>query len=220
MSDTRNRLRRNDLRFVAFARSLSAAQWQHASLCTGWTNHDVLAHVVYGYQAPPVAMAAEIGRHRGSFDRANCALARQFATRHTPDELIDDLTAVMNMPRGVGRVFPPRLLLGDHVIHELDIALAIGRESEVDTEVLIAVLETQVRVPNPFIPARSRARGLSLHACDAGWRHGTGPRVTGSAAHLASVLAGRPAALAHLEGDGVATLGARLPASERVVGES
>jgi hypothetical protein len=125
--------------------------------------------------------------------------------------LIDDLTGLIDAPRGIGRVFPPGLLLGDHVIHELDIALAIGREPDVPAEVLTAVLETQVRVPNPFIPARSRARGLLLHARDVGWRRGaTGPLVTGSAAHLASVLAGRPKALEHLDGDGVATLGARL----------
>jgi uncharacterized protein (TIGR03083 family) len=211
MSTPRDLLRRNDLRFVSFARSLSAADWGQTSLCTEWTNHEVLAHIVYGYQAPPVPMVTEMVRQGGSFDRANCALARQHAELRTPAELIDDLTALIDAPRGIGRVFPPRLLLGDHVIHELDIALAIGREPEVPAEVLTAVLETEVRVPNPFIPARSRASGLTLHAHDVGWRHGaTGPRVTGSAAHLASVLAGRPQALAYLDGDGVATLGARL----------
>jgi uncharacterized protein (TIGR03083 family) len=210
MSTARDLLRHNDLRFAEFARSLSAADWQRASLCAGWTSHDVLAHIVYGYQAPPMGMTAEIVRRGGSFDRANCALARHLAARRTPGELIDGLIAVIDAPRGIGRVFPPHLLLGDHVIHELDIALAIGREPEVPAEALTAVLETQVRVPNPFIPARSRASGLTLLASDAGWQHGFGPSVTGSAAHLASVLAGRPLALQHLDGDGVATLRARL----------
>jgi uncharacterized protein (TIGR03083 family) len=210
MSDRRNLLRRNDLRFAEFARSLSAAEWQHSSLCTEWTNHHVLAHLAYGYQAPPVAMSAEIIRKGGSFDRANCALAQQLAARRTPGELIDNLIALIDAPRGIGRLFPPQLLLGDHVIHELDIALAVGRAPEVPPEALTAVLETQVRVPNPFIPARIRARGLRLHAEDADWRHGSGPRVAGSAAHLASVLAGRPLALKHLDGDGVAILSARL----------
>jgi hypothetical protein len=171
----------------------------------------VLAHIVHGYRASPVAMAAEIARHGWSFDRANCALARNLAVHHTPAELIDELAALIDAPRGIGRVFPPRLLLGDHVVHELDIALAIGREPEVPAEALTAVLETQVRVPNPFISARTRARGLTLRAEDIGWRHGaTGPRITGSAAHLASVLAGRPQTLDHLDGDGVETLRARV----------
>ena len=206
----RELLRRNDLRFVEFANSMSAEEWHQPSLCTGWTNHQVLAHIVYGYQAPPIAMSTEIVRHGGSFDRANCALAGRLATRRAPAELIDDLTVAMHAPRGIGRVFPPRLLLGDHVIHELDIALAIGRAPEIPAETLTAVLETQVRVPNPFIPARSRARGLTLDAVDVGWQRGAGPRVTGTAAQLASVLAGRPRALEHLHGDGVVTLGARL----------
>lgn len=74
MSTRRNRLRRNDVRFVVLARSLSAADWQQPSLFTGWTNHEALAHIVYGYQAPPLSMSAEIIRNGGSFDRAKlCA---------------------------------------------------------------------------------------------------------------------------------------------------
>ena len=215
MSKTRDLLRRNDLRFASFASSLSAAQWQQTSLCTEWTNHQVLAHIVYGYQAPPMALVTGMASHGGSFDRANCALARGLAEHRTPAELIDDLVVLIDAPRGIGRVFPPRLLVGDHVIHELDIALTIGQVPEIPADAMTAVLETQVRVPNPFIPARARARGLALHAQDTGWRHGTGPRVTGSAAHLLSVLAGRPAALEHLDGEGVATLRARLSTIRR-----
>lgn len=211
MSTPRNLLRRNDLRFATFARSLSAADWQRPSLCTEWTNHDVLAHVVYGYRASPVTMITEMARQRGSFDRANAALAQGLAARRTPTELIDELETRIDARRGIGRVFPPRLLLGDHVVHELDIALAIGREPQVAAEALAAVLETQVRVPNPFIPARTRAHGLVLHAADADWRYGVaGPVVTGSAAHLASVLAGRSCALDYLTGNGVAVLRSRL----------
>jgi hypothetical protein len=170
----------------------------------------VLAHLVYGYRASAADMTAEMARRRGSFNGANAALARTLAARKTPAELIDELEILIDAPRGIGRVFPPRLLLGDHVIHELDIAMSIGRESQVRAEALTAVLETQVRVPNPFIPARARARGLVLAATDVGWCHGTaGPRVTGRATHLASALAGRPRALDHLTGDGVATLRAR-----------
>lgn len=135
------------------------------------------------------------------------------ARRRSPTELIDEYAALIYRPRGVGRVFPRRLLLGDHVIHELDIILALGRQPSIEFSTLVAVLETQVRVKNPFVPAAARARGLRLHATDADWAHGEGPRlVSGNAAHLASALAGRPWALDQLSGEGVDCLRVRVSA--------
>lgn len=214
MSETfksRNLLHNNGIRFAAFAAGLSDADWSRQSLCTRWNNHEVLAHLVLGYRASPATLALGIARHRGSFDRANAALATEFAQRQRPAELIAEFAALIDRPRGIGRVFPQRLLLGDHVIHELDIAFALGRQSGVESTALIAVLNTQVRVPNPFVPAAATARGLSLRATDANWAYGEGGRtVAGGAAHLASVLAGRPWALERLSGKGVDDLRARI----------
>lgn len=215
MSRHAEALRDNDARFAEFARDITAAQWAGPSLCAEWTNHEVLAHLVIGYQAAVTSIAASMFRHRGSFDAANTDLARLLAARRNPDELIDDFTALARRPRGIGRVlrasFPRRLLLGDHVIHELDIVYALGKESTVPASTVAAVLDTQVRIPNPFVPAAARARGLNLLATDTDWRHdGDGPTVAGRAAHLASVLAGRPWALQFLHGDGAAALAVRI----------
>jgi uncharacterized protein (TIGR03083 family) len=204
-------LRDNDRRFAELARGISATQWAEPSLCTEWTNHEVLAHLVIGYGVAPSAIAAGMLRHRGSFDATNTDLARGLAAQCDPGQLVDEFLALQRRPRGIGRVFPRRLLLGDHVIHELDITYALGWESAVPIATVVAVLGTQVRVPNPFVPAAARARGLNLVATDACWsRRADGPSVTGRAAHLASVLAGRPWALRHLTGDGVAALSCRV----------
>jgi uncharacterized protein (TIGR03083 family) len=211
MSKLRNLLRANDIRFVNFARRLSDAEWSRPSLCTEWSNHEVLAHLVVGYRVSPTTVAAGVIKHRGSFDRANTALAADLAQRRSPTELIDEFAVLVDRPRGIGRIFPRRLLLGDHVIHELDLVFALGNASTVYTEALAAVLNTQVRVPNPFVPAAATARGLSLRATDADWAYGEGLlTVTGGAAELASVLAGRPWALDQLRGDGVDELRSRL----------
>jgi hypothetical protein len=83
----------------------------------------------------------------------------------------------------------------------------LGKVATVDPSVLAAVLQTQVRVPNPFVPAAARARGLRLRATDADWTYGSGGHcVSGEAAHLASALAGRRWALDQLSGDGVPLL--------------
>jgi uncharacterized protein (TIGR03083 family) len=211
MSTPASLLHDSDFRFLDFAYRLSEADWARPSLCSEWTNHEVLAHLVVGYRTAPGALAGALVRDRGSFDRANARLARVLAARRQPAELIDDFSALSQAPRGVARIFPRRLLLGDHVIHQLDIAYGLGMDSTIGGEALLAVLDTQVRVPNPFVPAAARARGLTLRATDIGWVHDDkGPPVTGTAADFASVLAGRPHALGRLRGDGVAMLRSRL----------
>ena len=111
------------------------------------------------------------------------------------------------------------LLLGDHVTHELDIVFALGREPAIGADALVAVLNTQVAMPNPFVPAFRNARGLRLRATDAEWSHGErGPVVEGRAADLVSVLGNRPKMLPRLGGDGVAVLEARLSLPTRTGG--
>ena len=204
---TRDLLRANDARFYALAAGFSAEEWSQPSLCDGWSNHDVLAHLVVGCSAGAAAVTAEMLRHSGSFDRANAALARALAATRNPAELLDDFERLTRRPRGLGRYFPPRLLLGDHITHELDMLFALGREPAIPADALVAVLNTQVSVPNPFVPAYRNSRGLRLIATDADWTHGErGPIVRGRAADLVSVLGNRPAMLARLGGDGVDVL--------------
>jgi uncharacterized protein (TIGR03083 family) len=208
---TRDLLRVNDARFYALAGDFSADEWSQPSLCDGWTNHDVLAHLVVGCSAGAVAVTAEIARHGGSFDRANAALARSLAATRSPAELLDDFARLTVRPRGLGRYFPPPLLLGDHITHELDMVFALGREPAIPADGLVAVLNIQVRVPNPLVPAFRNSRGLRLSATDTDWTHGVaGPTVRGRAAELVSVLGNRPAMLVRLEGDGVDVLASRV----------
>ena len=211
MPSMRELLYENDMRFLAAAREWPKTAWAQHSLCAQWTNHDVLAHLAMGYRMSAIQMATEVARHGGSFDRANAALAHQLARHRSPAQLIEDFATGLSTPRGLGRIFPRRLLLGDHVIHELDIRFALGLTPTAGQPQLATVLDTQMRIPNPFIPSRTWARGLSLRTDDLDWSHGEGPTVTGRAAHLASALAGRPWALQHLAGDGVELLRSRLP---------
>jgi uncharacterized protein (TIGR03083 family) len=207
----RDRLRANDARFYAVAAGLSAVEWAQSSLCELWTNHDVLAHLVIGYSAPALTVGAEMLRRRNRFDRANAAMAQSLAARRGPAELLDDFLRLTRRPRGLGRYFPPQLLLGDHVTHELDILFALGRDPVIPADALIAVLNTQVRVPNPFVPAFANSRGIRLIATDVDWTHGDrGPVVRGRAVDLVSVLGSRPAMLGRLDGGGVDVLASRV----------
>jgi uncharacterized protein (TIGR03083 family) len=207
----RELLRANDLRFLTVASTLSPQEWAAPSLCDAWSNHDVLAHLVIGYRTRLGVVAAEMARHRGSFDDANTDLARTLAATRCPADLLDDFARLVDRPRGMGRYFPRSLQLGDHVTHELDIVLALDRDPEVSNEALTAVLNAQVSLPNPFVPAYRNSRGLRLTATDVDWTHGAaGPQISGRAADLVSVLGDRPSALARLSGDGLGVLSSRV----------
>ena len=207
----RDLLRANDDRFRAMADGFDADDWRRPSLCEDWSNHEVLAHLVVGASTGAGLVAAEMLRHAGSFDGANTAMARSLAVQLTPAELLDEFEHVSRRPRGLGRYFPARLLLGDHVTHELDILFALEREPSVPQEATVTVLNTQVALPNPFVPAFRNSRGLRLVATDADWTHGEkGPVVEGRAAELISVLGNRPRMLPLLRGDGVEVLASRL----------
>ena len=200
-------LARNDERFATLARELTAREWASPSLCTEWTNHDILAHLVVGYSAPVHTVIGQMIRRREDFDDVNARMARDLAAHRTVNQLLDDFDRLRAHPRGIGVLFPKRLLLGDHVMHELDIVFALGAEPTIPGDILTAVLQTEVSIPNPFVPARRRAKGLALHATDTVWTHhdesGDDHIVSGAAADLASVLAGRHHAVKRLTGPGV-----------------
>lgn len=212
-------LQANDERFRALAHGFSAEDWSCPSQCERWSNHELLAHLVVGLSASLRSVVGAMLRHRGSFDSVNAEMARTLAAARSPVELLDDYERLSREPRGLGRYFPPRLLLGDHVTHELDMVFALDREPEIQADALIAVLNTQVAVPNSFVPAFRNSMGLRLRATDAAWRHGErGPVVEGRAAELVSVLGNRPKALPRLVGDGVAVLESRLSLPTRTAG--
>jgi uncharacterized protein (TIGR03083 family) len=206
----RDMLHRNDLRFVGAAGTLTADDWSAPSLCDEWTNHDVLAHLVVGYGGGLGPMVAEMYRQGGSFDGANTALACTLAATRTPAELLDDFARLIDQPRGTGRLLPRRMMVGDHVTHELDILYALDRDPDVRADVVVGVLKTQVSLPSPFVPAFFNSRGLRLVATDVDWAHGEGPEVRGRATELVSVLGNRPKMLPRLSGDGVADLSSRV----------
>lgn len=208
----------NDARFLDVARGLSGGEWAAPSLCAEWSNREVLAHLVLGRSSRLAGLMAEMLRTRGSFDSANAQLASAFAASRSDAELVDGFARYSDGPRGIGRYFPRTLLLGDHVTHELDICFALDLEPTVAPAALVAVLNTQVHVPNPFVPAFRNSRGVRLVATDVGWVHGSGPDVVGSAAAIVSVLGDRPKALSRLTGEGVAVLAGRVSRPSRTAG--
>ena len=99
------------------------------SLCERWTNHEVLAHLVVGLGASLPSMAGAWSSPRLVRQRER-GDGRGLAASRSPTDLLDDFAALSRRTAGLGRYFPPRLLLGDHVTHELDMVFALDREPD------------------------------------------------------------------------------------------
>jgi uncharacterized protein (TIGR03083 family) len=192
---------------------LTPQEWERASLCTGWRVRDVAAHLALGTSAPPVGkMILEAVRARGNFDRLNHDLAVRHAQRPTTvitRELREnagsrDLPAVTNY----------RNIVFDVLVHGQDIAVPLSRTLLFSTSAGAAAAENLWQLRWPWSTQR-RFRGLSFSATDTDWSAGVGPAVRGPIRSLLLVLAGRPAALPELTGEGLPELAARISAARR-----
>jgi uncharacterized protein (TIGR03083 family) len=185
--------------------SLTEAEWDHPSLCTGWRVRDVAAHVAMAPQPPgPLTMLVEALRARGSFHRLNHDLAVRYA-----DSPGVDLVAELR-EHASSRRLPPvtnyRNILYDTLVHVQDVAIPLGHEVPMPTAAACAAAERVWTMGWPFW-ARRRLAGFRLYATDVAWSAGTGPReVHGRIESLLLLLTGRTVVLEHLTGNGVAAL--------------
>jgi uncharacterized protein (TIGR03083 family) len=193
---------------AALLAELTDEQQAAQSLCSEWSVHDVVAHLVVPLEVgiPKFALAMLVCR--GNFDRANVRLAREQARRP-----FRELTEVLRRkadsrftPPGSG----PESPLTDLLVHGLDIRWPLGLPREIPEERLRTSLTFLTAAPVGGIVPTGALDGLRFEADDLDWAHGSGPPVRGNADALLLAITGRRAAFAHLSGDGVPALRSRL----------
>ena len=188
--------------------TLSADQFRTPSLCSGWTVHDVAAHLTTYLRFGQLKIYAGIVATAADFDRLNQYLTRR-AARRPIDRIIAYLrrhaTSRMTIPRSV---YDP--ILADVVLHDLDIRVPLGISRTPHENRLWVTFNHLANQPSPGFAMGSRLAGLRLHAPDTGWRHGDGALVEGPAESLVLAVGGRTVALDDLTGDGVPVLRDRL----------
>ncbi len=184
---------------------LSAEQWAAPSLCAGWSVADVLGHLVSLYDVPMWRfVVGTVGM--SAFHRRVDGFARDYGQR-APQELLvmyRRMADLRKAPPMIGPIAP----LSDVVIHALDMGRPLGLAPVHSADAGRAALDALSR-GLPGFNSKKQVRGLRYEATDLDWSAGEGPEVRGSAGALLLVLAGRSAALADLEGDGVPVLTAR-----------
>jgi uncharacterized protein (TIGR03083 family) len=191
---------------------LDEQQWQHTTLCAGWTVRDLAGHLLQPFFVGFGRFFLTALRFRGDTDRTVDHLARRLATR-PPAELV-----ALLREHATDRLDPPRVgpmgPFADTAIHLRDLVRPLGLDVDLPAERWRRVLDylTGVDVAPALVPS-GRLDGIELRASDLDWTAGHGEPLEGPVEALAMAASGRRAALADLHGTGVDLLSARLPAT-------
>ncbi|GIE32438.1 hypothetical protein Ait01nite_054830 [Actinoplanes italicus] len=190
---------------------LTADEWDHPSLCDGWTVRDVAAHLTL--QQAGLRELADMLRHwRGGMHPTIADAARRRAAAHDATWLVAEIRETAARRRRNPGVTPLETL-ADLLVHAQDVALPLGRSHPVPPEAAAAVTRRglTMRVPPP-LPSARLMTGLRLVATDIDWTYGDGPEVRGTMAGLMLIAAGRSVVLPGLTGPGADVLRTRFAA--------
>jgi len=215
---TRDELRRlhdaENADLSAYLRRLADDDWEQPSLCEGWRVRDVVGHILDGNELSLLTLPLRLAKYGFSSNKSGRAFSVARAEGRTPAQLVDDFDR-RDPWAGTGRIFPPKLVLLDRLVHHQDIRRALGHHREVPAERVLAALDGAPRLGTVF-GARKRSAGLSFRATDVDWSWGTGPVVEGAGEALLMTLLGRTQPLSELSGDGAAAFADRVRATQPV----
>lgn len=182
---------------------LDDKQWDHPSLCEGWTVHDVAAHLVDTARTTRLGFVTAMVRARFDFDRQNTRGVRR-ERGASPQETLERLRQVASRTTAPPAPLDTRLV--EEVVHGEDIRRPLGLTHTYLPEAVIRSLRLQARTSASFGGAKERLAGLQLAPTDADLLVGEGPPVRGTALSLLLAISGRKGALDELDGPGGATL--------------
>ncbi len=199
-------------RTAALLEGLTPEQWDHPSLCDGWTVRHVAAHLTMQQQRVRDAVGF-IGRHPRMLRRlalndiihdAGVLHAQALST----EQIIEGIRNGMGSRRHNPGLTPLETLT-DILVHGQDIAIPLGLDLPMRPwlSALAATRrwdtrDTRLANVNRRLPWAS----CRLTATDTDWRHGQGPEVAGPIGAILLLLTGRTAALEQLAGEGADAL--------------
>ena len=187
--------------------SLTPEEWEHPSLCEGWSVRDVAAHVIAWPDSTFREVAIAAVRARGNYNRMIHDEAQRRSARPTA-EIVADFRRLAG-----SRTRPPvvtyREGLLDILVHTQDIAIPLDRRHDMPIEAARDSADRYWRVGFPFY-ARKKLAGYRLEAIDTDWSVGEGAAIRGPISALLLLVTGRPAALARLGGEGLPRLERQL----------
>lgn len=194
---------------------LPAEQWDHPSLCQGWTVRHVAAHLTLQQQALRDVMAF-IARHPRMLRSVtlNATIhdsAVLQAQLLSDQEIIARIRAMIGSRRHNAFVTPLETLT-DILVHGQDIARPLGLDLPMRPAASELAATRRWDTRGTWLAAVNRRLPLDdyrLSATDTSWTRGQGPDVAGPICALLLLLTGRDVALEQLAGDGADDLRSR-----------
>lgn len=193
-------------RVADLVEGLSVVQWHTESLCAGWTVEDVVAHLTAAARTGTAAWVRSIVLAGFSPDRHN---RRRLAAHRgaTPEETAEAFRTSVALT--VAPTKDHAAWLGEVVVHGQDTARPLGL-TLVPDPVAVREVADFFAAKDFAVNSCTAVKGLTLGATDADFHVGNGPFVRGPLLELVLAMAGRPQALAALDGDGVDELARRI----------
>jgi uncharacterized protein (TIGR03083 family) len=192
--------------------NLTAEQWDHPSLCEGWTVRHVAAHLTLQQQR--VRDVAAFVAHNPRMLRSvtlnatihdSALLQAQLLSRQ---EITTRIRAMIGSRRHNAFVTPLETLT-DILVHGQDVAIPLGLDLTMrpTAGALAATRRWDTRSTwLAMVFTRLPLDGYRLTATDISWTRGHGPEVAGPIGAILLLLTGRRAALDQLTGEGAANL--------------
>lgn len=193
---------------AAWLSGIDEETWEAPTLCAGWTVRIVAGHLISPLVLSQPQMALAGAKAGFRFHTLMDQTARRLATRPTA-EIVQALETGAEH-RWVPPIAGPRAILLDVTTHHMDMRWPQKDPPELDPSVALTLLNflvsgnvvLKVATPNRF-------EGVRLEAEDLAWTYGDGPLARGPADALLLAMAGRPAGIDRLTGEGVAVLRSR-----------
>ncbi|SHJ26483.1 TIGR03083 family protein [Tessaracoccus bendigoensis DSM 12906] len=198
-------------RTVDLLGKLTKQQWDHPSLCQGWTVRHVAAHLTLQQQRIR-DVAAFIAHHPSMLRHPTLNRviheSALIQSRLPTEEIIARIKATTGSRRHNAFVTPLETLT-DILVHSQDIALPLHLKLEMSpaASATAATRRWDTRRSRlSMVFRRLPLDGYHLTATDTDWNRGDGPEVLGPIGALLLLLTGRTAALDQLAGEGAQTL--------------
>ncbi|WP_404387056.1 maleylpyruvate isomerase family mycothiol-dependent enzyme [Humibacillus xanthopallidus] len=198
-------------RTAALLDGLSEDQWDHTSLCDGWTVRHVATHLTL-QRHHVTDVAAFVARNPSVLRRlslnATIHHSALIQSRLPTAEIISRIRAGIGSRRHNFFVSPLETLT-DILVHSQDIAVPLGLDLTMDPSASELAATRRWDTRNSMLSkvyGTPPLDGYRLVATDVGWERGEGREVAGPMGALLLLITGRSAALRQLTGEGADVL--------------
>ena len=186
---------RERLALAATLRTLTPEQWEHDSLCEGWTVKDVATHVITTH--PQLGLTGTLGVFARNLGRGyNTMIFRETkrtSARKSIEDILRDFETYATSRRRVATTTTVEPLI-DALVHHQDIIRPLGLRHDMDPEAAVVAAD-RMRTLAPLMGTRRFIKGVRMVATDIDWARGQGRVVEGPMQELLMLCSGREADL-------------------------